>query len=209
MNFDFLLGTCAFGALILAFIKLLRVLLEWFEEKIKGLTKDNYLTKFIICCCKCCMWCLENFVRFINKNAYIMTSIYGYNFCTGARKSFVLLTENAARAVVLNKVTSFVLFIGKLCVLLIVSSVTYFLFSYRVMTDLDIHPNYEFVPMFIIILGTYAIATTFFSVYDMAVDTIFLCFLMDLDKHDGSEEKPYFMNKNLKKILDVENEIMK
>ena len=37
--------------------------------------------------------------------------------------------------------------------------------------------------MAIIILGSYAIASTFFSVYSMAVDTIFLCFLEDLDKH--------------------------
>ena len=135
-----------------------------------------------------------------------MTAIYGYNFCSGARKSFILLTENVARAVVLNRVTSFLLFLGKLCVLVIVSTVTYFLFSSRVMTELDIHPNYEFVPMIITILGTYAIATTFFSVYDMAADTIFLCFLLDIEKHDGSEEKPYFMNQNLMKILDVKNE---
>ena len=41
----------------------------------------------------------------------------------------------------------------------------------------DIHLNYQFVPMAVIILGSYAIASTFFSVYSMAVDTIFLCFL--------------------------------
>ena len=61
----------------------------------------------------------------------------------------------------------------------------------EVTTALDIHLNYHFVPMIIIILGTYAIATTFFSVYDMAVDTIFLCFLVDLDKHDGSPDILY------------------
>ena len=55
------------------------------------------------------------------RNAYIMTAIYGYNFCSGARKSFTLLTKNAARAVVLDKVTDFVLFIGKVLVVVIVS----------------------------------------------------------------------------------------
>ena len=61
-----------------------------------------------------------------------MTAIYGYNFCTGARKSFVLLTKNAVRAVVLDKVADFVLFIGKLLVVVIVASVTYLLFSNQV-----------------------------------------------------------------------------
>ena len=185
---------------------MLRVLLEWIEDKIKEYGAENTLIKCVMCCCKCCLWCLEKFIRFINRNAYVMTAIYGYNFCTGARKSFVLLTENAVRAVVLDKVADFVLFIGKLLVVVIVASVTYLLFSNQVTTALDIHLNYHFVPMIIIILGTYAIATTFFSVYDMAVDTIFLCFLVDLDKHDGSPDKPYFMNQDLMRILEIKEE---
>ena len=125
-------GTLAFGSLILSFIRMLRVLLEWIEDKIKEYGADNPLMKCIMCFCKCCLWCLEKFIRFINRNAYVMTAIYGYNFCTGARKSFVLLTKNAVRAVVLDKVADFVLFIGKLLVVVIVASVTYLLFSNQV-----------------------------------------------------------------------------
>ena len=39
----------------------------------------------------------------------------------------------------------------------------------------------------------------------MAVDTLFLCFLVDLEQNDGSAEKPYFMSSNLMKILDLKN----
>ena len=125
-----------------------------------------------------------------------MTAIYGYNFCSGARKSFTLLAKNAVRAVVLDKVADFVLFMGKLLVVIIVTAATFALFSNKVTDSLgkpallglcrlsltsdnvsDIQLNYQFVPMAIIILGSYAIASTFFSVYSMAVDTIFLCFL--------------------------------
>ena len=35
----------------------------------------------------------------------------------------------------------------------------------------------------------------------MAVDTLFLCFLEDLERNDGSIEKPYYMSKSLKQIL--------
>ena len=35
----------------------------------------------------------------------------------------------------------------------------------------------------------------------MAVDTLFLCFLEDLERNDGTPEKPYYMSKNLRKIL--------
>jgi choline transporter-like protein 2/4/5 len=45
------------------------------------------------------------------------------------------------------------------------------------------------------------IFSSFFGVYAMAVDTLFLCFLEDLERNDGSMEKPYYMSKSLKKIL--------
>ena len=40
----------------------------------------------------------------------------------------------------------------------------------------------------------------------MAVDTIFLCFLEDIDRHDGSEENPYYMNSDLKRILELKED---
>jgi len=39
----------------------------------------------------------------------------------------------------------------------------------------------------------------------MAVDTVFLCALKDLDIHDGSPEKPYFMSKKLMAIMSKKN----
>ena len=37
--------------------------------------------------------------------------------------------------------------------------------------------NYYFIPVIILTLGAYFIADIFFDVYEMAVDTLFLCFL--------------------------------
>ena len=52
---------------------------------------------------------------------------------------------------------------------------------------------------------TYFIAACFFSVYAMAVDTLFLCFLVDSENNDGTAEKPYYMSEGLMKILSVKN----
>lgn len=35
---------------------------------------QNPLTRCILCCFKCCLWCLEKFIKFLNRNAYIMVS---------------------------------------------------------------------------------------------------------------------------------------
>ena len=60
--------------------------------------------------------------------------------------------------------------------------------------------------MFIIIIGAFAIAKLFFDVFSMGIDSLLMCALIDLNENNGSQEKPYFMSKDLKKILGVENE---
>ena len=60
------------------------------------------------------MWCFEKFMKFLNKNAYIQTAIYGYSFCKAARSAFFLLLRNILRVTAVNMVAEFVLLLGKL-----------------------------------------------------------------------------------------------
>ena len=73
------LGTLAFGSLLIAIIRLIRVMIEYIEEKLKEYHQDNPVVKCCLCFCKCCFYCLEKFMKFLNRNAYIMTAIYGKN----------------------------------------------------------------------------------------------------------------------------------
>jgi len=65
--------------------------------------------------------------------------------------------------------------------------------------------NYIWFPTVITFIGAYVIAVGFFNVYQMAIDTIFLCFLEDLERNDGSANKPYFMSKSLMGLLGKKN----
>lgn len=105
------------------------------------------------------------------------------------------------------QVTDFLLFIGKMVVVGSVGVASFFIFSGEVEVVQGYLPemNYYLTPVIIITIGTFFIATAFFSVYGMAVDTLFLCFLEDCERNDGSPEKPYFMSKDLMKILDKKN----
>ncbi|EAX06403.1 solute carrier family 44, member 5, isoform CRA_b, partial [Homo sapiens] len=58
-----------------------------------------------------------------------------------------------------------------------------------------------FIHLQTVIFGSYLIAHGFFSVYAMCVETIFICFCEDLERNDGSTEKPYFVTPNLHGIL--------
>merc|ERR550519_283297 len=194
------LGTIAFGSLILAIIRMIRVTLEYIEKKCKKFNND--LTKCIICACKCCLWCLEKFMRFLNKNAYIMCAVKSTNFCSSARDAFNLLMRNMVRVVVLDKVCDFLLFLGKMVIVLLTGAVSYMVFAGHIPEFGKIPAlNYFFTPIVFIVIGTYLIASAFFGVYAMAVDTLFLCFLEDLERNDGTAERPYYMSKDLQKIL--------
>jgi len=147
-------------------------------------------------------------MKFINRNAYIMVAVYGKNFCTSARDAFFLLMRNALRAFVLDKVTDFLLFMGKLVITGGVAIGSFFIFTHSTGAPIDDEApqlNFYLIPVIIVAIGTYFIASLFFSVYEMAVDTLFLCFLEDCERNDGSAEKPYYMPKELMQILKKKN----
>uniref|UniRef100_A0A8C7YSB2 Choline transporter-like protein n=1 Tax=Oryzias sinensis TaxID=183150 RepID=A0A8C7YSB2_9TELE len=194
-------GTLAFGALILSVVQLIRVLLEYLDHKLKG--AQNKFAKFLLCCLKCCFWCLEKIIKFLNRNAYIMVAIYGKNFCTAAKDAFFLLLRNMIRVAVLDKVTDFLLFLGKLLVVGLVGVFAFFFFSGRVKAFADTAPNlhYYWVPILTVAVGSFLIASGFFSVYSMCVDTLFLCFCEDLERNDGSPARPYYMSSSLGEVL--------
>ncbi|KAM6967084.1 choline transporter-like protein 2 isoform 2-T2 [Tautogolabrus adspersus] len=194
-------GTLAFGSLILSIIQIIRVLLEYLDHKLKD--AHNKFTKFLMCCLKCCFWCLEKCIKFLNRNAYIMVAIYGKNFCTAAKDAFFLLMRNMIRVAVLDKVTDFLLFLGKLLIVGLVGVFAFFFFSGRVKAfeNTAPHLHYYWVPILTVVVGSYLIAHGFFSVYAMCVDTLFLCFCEDLERNDGSPARPYYMSSTLHEIL--------
>ncbi|XP_067951394.1 choline transporter-like protein 2 isoform X2 [Watersipora subatra] len=202
-------GSIAFGALIIAIIQIIRVGLEYLDAKLKG--AENPVAKFLLKCLKCCFWCLEKFMKMINKNAYILIAIYGKNFCTAAKDAFFLIMRNIVRVAVIDKVTDFLMFISKLVIVGTMTILSFFFFDgtfgtyFSVLQTYQPELTYHFIPTIVIGVGSYIVASVFFSVYGMAVDTLFLCFLEDLERNDGSVEKPYYMNKELKDLVGKKN----
>jgi len=81
-------GTAAFGSFLIAIVKLVRALLLKVQKSLKKKTKGSYCAApmdIALCCCQCCLWCLEKCIRFISRQAYIQTALVGYNFCKAAK----------------------------------------------------------------------------------------------------------------------------
>ncbi|KAF0303055.1 Choline transporter-like protein 4 [Amphibalanus amphitrite] len=204
------IGTLAFGSLIIAIVRLIRLILDYIQKKAQKYPGSE-VVKAILCCCKCCMWCLEKFLKFINRNAYIMCAIYGKNFCTSAKDGFNLLMRNILRVLAVNSVCDFLLFLGKVLITLGVTVGSFYFLDSRIpiegLETVVPSTNSPWPPTFTIAIGCYFITSLFFSVYEMAVDTIFLCFLEDIERNDGSADKPYFMSKDLMKLIGKKNKV--
>ncbi|XP_076976712.1 choline transporter-like protein 5 isoform X2 [Tamandua tetradactyla] len=194
-------GSLAFGSLIIALVQVFRVVLEYLDRQLKD--GNTSLTRFLQYCLKCCFWCLEKLVKFLNRNAYIMIAIYGKNFCRSARDAFNILMRNALKVAVMDRVTDFVLLLGKLLVAGSIGVLAFLFFTQKIPMIIEgpTTLNYYWVPLLTVIIGSYLVAHGFFSVYAMCVDTLFICFCEDMERNDGSTEKPYFVAPNVHRIL--------
>ena len=154
---------------------------------------------------------MEKCMKFINKNAYIVCGIYGYNFCKSACTAFSLIMSNIMRFAAISAVTNMVIKLGVLVVTLGTTVLTFIIFDpshakgQKALRDFGVEDPEAMdnlvVVYVVVFLASYAIAKAFFLVYEMAVNTIFVCFLEDEKKNDGSETRPYFMSKSLRKLI--------
>uniref|UniRef100_H2Z454 Choline transporter-like protein n=1 Tax=Ciona savignyi TaxID=51511 RepID=H2Z454_CIOSA len=184
------LGSCALGSFIIVLVKIPRCILMFLSRQIKD--SPNLLAKFMVKCCMCCLWVLEKCLRYLNYNAYSLVAINGTHFCKSACDAVATLLSNALRVIAINSIGAFVLFLGKLLVVAIVAGIGGLLV-------IKFHPNVHHMaaPVGLIAVFSYLTAHCFISTYEMAIDTLLLCFCEDCRVNDGSPGKEYFMPKSL------------
>ena len=79
------LGSLAMGSFLIAVISLIRAIFEYLVKKYEALAgSDNIAYKMATCCIRCVLWCLDSYVKFLNKNAYIQIALQSKNFCPSA-----------------------------------------------------------------------------------------------------------------------------
>ncbi|KAI4333690.1 hypothetical protein L6164_018464 [Bauhinia variegata] len=199
------LGSVALGSLIVSFVESIRFLLESIRRKLKlsSHTPDNWMGKAAYQSSQCFLKCIEWTIKSVNRNAYIMIAITGKSFFGASAIATELIMNNILRIGRVNVIGDIILFLGKLCVSLS-SSVFGFLM-------LDTHKyrsghNKITSPLFPVVvcwaLG-YIVATLFFAVVEMSIDTIILSFCQDSEEHQGTAQ---FAPPLLIETLDDQNE---
>lgn len=60
-------GSMAFGSLIIAIVQFFRIALEYLDQKMRSTKQGNTIVKVVMMCMKCCLWCFEKLLKFLNK----------------------------------------------------------------------------------------------------------------------------------------------
>jgi len=173
-------GTAAVGSLLIAIVRLIRAMVSWVQKKAEAL--DNKLGQALLCCCQCCLWCFEKVLRFLNKNAYIQTAIFGTSFCTSAREAFFLILRNARRVASLSYVSALLIFVGRLFIAILTTCIAYISIG-RNIDPTNLHSPAG--PAALVFVLAYVVGDMFLDLFEMSTETILQCFIADEEMFDG------------------------
>jgi len=192
------LGSVALGSLLLTIVEVIRLVVWRFQRVAKQ--SNNKVLQYLLCCLQCCLKCVQVIMKFVNKNAYICIAVTGKSFFKAAAEASGLLIRNALRLVAVDFIADFLLFVSKIAVTAMTGIGCYLFMTYYKSFAYN-NVQFPFITVAFVSALAFMVSTAFFSIYHLAVDTIFFSFLEDSEKNDGSMERPYYMSDNLKKII--------
>lgn len=179
------LGAAAFGSLVLAIVMFVKWALRYAHKKLHDAGADrSALVKFAMCMCMCCVHCFECCVKFLDRQAYIHMALFGGGFCASARAAFSLIARNAIRLAGITMIGSLFSILGIGLVVAITAVATYFIVTSSAYTGVE-GLSSPALPVIFSIIISYAIASVFMTVLDMAINTILHCFVADEEANDG------------------------
>lgn len=184
------LGSVALGSLTVSFVESIRFMLESIRRKLKvyNMMPESRVGRVAFYFSQGFRKCIEWTIKSVNRNAYIMIAITGKSFCRASAIATELIISNILRIGKVNVIGDVILFLGKLCV-----SLSSAVFAFLM---LDTHKyrsahNKISSPLFPVLvcwgLG-YVVATLFFGVVEMSIDTIILSFCQDSEEHQGTAQ---------------------
>jgi len=124
-----------------------------------------------------------------------LTAIYGDNFIVSACSSFALIWRNLARVAALSAVSGIILKVGVMCTAILSTGIAALVCMANPYLKTSLSSMW--LPLIAVFVISYTMAKIFFGVVDAAIDTIFLCFLIDSEANRGE----MFASKSLQALV--------
>jgi len=190
-------GSIAFGSFLIALITMIRVVFEYLVKKYESVgNKDNALFKAVTCVMRCILWCLDKYVKFITKNAFIQISLHSTSFCKAAWDSFCLIIRFAGRFGSAQIIGWIMMMLGKGTIMSTSAYLTILLVK-----EMNPEVTQPFIPAILIAVFAYLVGSLFLSVFSFSCTAILHSFILDEDT-GGSKHTP----NSLKSFLDYNDD---
>ncbi len=105
------LGTCAYGAFVIPPVTATYFVLSFLVRTCAK--SENACLKYAHGLVECMIGCQLKFLRYVSKDAYIMTALYGFGFTKACRRSYFTLMRNHQQISAAKMVSKLVLLLGK------------------------------------------------------------------------------------------------
>lgn len=184
------IGTVAFASFILAVIMMIRAVVMYIQRRTRA--QQNAVTRCLFRVVNCCLSCCQSCLNILSRNALIWCALRGDSFCSSAFNAFGCLTRDLRLTIALTAVGGFIIFIGKFIVALITTGAAGFAI-WGIYEKDEINSN--IIPLVLIFILSFIIASFFLEVYDSVVDTVFICFIADGEKKFASQKLTTAANK--------------
>ncbi|DBA04865.1 TPA: hypothetical protein N0F65_006867 [Lagenidium giganteum] len=197
--FRYHFGSLAFGSFIIAVVQFIRAVLLYIDHQTQGVQQSNLMVKVAMKVVQCCLWCLEKCLKFLSKNAYIMIAMKGKSFCASAKDAFKTILSNLAQVGAVSLIVFLLLSAGKIAIAIACGVITFVYIEaspdlYGIGGSKEIAS--PLAPILLTILLAWFVASLFLNVYEIAIDTILMCYCED--KEINKESGQYFMSDQLK-----------
>lgn len=166
----------ALGSFIIAVITMIRAIFEYIVAQNKAAGADNKIVKALECVIRYILWCLDKYIKFITKNAYIQIALRSKNFCASAWESFYLLIRHAGRFGAAEMIGFIMMFLGKATIMGTSAWITLVFIQFE-------YPDVQqpLLPAGIIAAVAYLVGSLFLSIFSFSCTAILHSFILDED----------------------------
>jgi hypothetical protein len=187
-------GTVAFASAVVGTCELLRITVVYMADKAKG-ENPGCCRKCILAPITCCMNCVTCCLEKVSKHAIVWTAIWGDSFIVACCSSFKMIWDNLDRVAAITVVSGFLMLLGKA----LVSLLTAGLAGLVIQAIYGEEVSSIIMPCTVIFVLSFVVATLFMSIFEVTLDCIFLCFLVDEYNFGGTDQM--YASKGLEEVI--------
>lgn len=176
--FRYHLGSLAFGALLVAIVQMVRLVIAYFQKQLAASGNPNKALALLLSYLQYYVAYVERIIKFINRNGYIQIALNGKNFCMACKDAILLIMRNSLRFTALAGLGTIFIFIGTIAIVAGTCLLAYLeIIQFKIFIDRDL--SNPFIPIVFVFLISYIVARQFTMVLGIALEAIMHCFILD------------------------------